>query len=88
MHTGTKGEQGFQQIIKKEDIKKVLKKAGKSLKNSQVLSQLKKLDPATYETISFNGVKRVLLEMGGAGEIAGGKDKDLGLYLWEYKKEK
>lgn len=87
MHKGTKGLPGFQPVIRKEDIKKVLKKAGKPLKNSQVLSELKKLNPAIYGEISFNGVKRVLLEMGEAGEIAGGKDEDLGLYLWEYKED-
>lgn len=87
MHTGTKGEPGFQPIIKKEDIKKVLKKAGKPLKNSQVLSKLKALDHETYGEISFNGVKRVLIEMGKAGEIVGGYNEDLRLYLWEYKED-
>ncbi len=87
MTEGIKGKQGFQSVIKQEDIITVLKNADKPLKNSTVLVELKNIDPKTYNEISIGGVKKVLLKMWKAGEISGGKDPEVGVYLWTVKKE-
>lgn len=85
MTSGEEGKQGFQPKISKENIKLSSKTLKNLLKNSQVLNELKKLDPKKYDDTSFNGVKRVLLEMWKAGEIGRGYDRDLRVYLWEKK---
>jgi hypothetical protein len=85
---GIKGKQGFQPTIKREDIISVLEAAENPLKNSTVLEELKILDPETYGEIkTAGGVKKVLLKMLKAGEISGGKDPEVGIYLWTVKKE-
>jgi len=78
--TGKKGEQGFQPVYNPEDFKSVLTE--KPMKNSQVRAALIKKYKNKYKKISSEWVKQTLITLSKAGEISGGKDEGLGLYLW------
>jgi len=63
-----------------DDFIKVLSE--KPMKNSMVKAALEKVDKKKYKGISAERVKQILIKLREEGKISGGKDEDLGFYLW------
>ena len=50
--------------------------------NSMVKKALAKYNKEKYESISTEHVKQLLIKLQEENKISGGKDPDLGMYLW------
>lgn len=87
MTSGEKGKQGFKVDYPtlRDDIKKILN--GKAIKTATVKERLIQLDKEKYENIHYDWVKKTLIKLEEKGEIEGGKDEDLGIFLWKMKGE-
>lgn len=80
----TKVRYRFPKVFDDEDFKSVLTESPQ--KTSKVREAVKKLHPIKYKSLSQEWTKQTLIRLEAAGEISGGKDEGLGLYLW-WKKE-
>jgi hypothetical protein len=88
MTTGKPGTQGFQRVIDPQDILNVL--TTEDQKTSEILQKLKDSEKGKrkkkYQTVTQDGVLKVLRKMWKAGEIEGDKER-FGFWMWNRKEE-
>jgi len=75
----------FPKVFDDEDFKAVLTDTPQ--KTSKVREAVIKQHPIKYKTLSHEWTKQTLIRLEAAGEISGGKDPEVGVYLWTVKKE-
>lgn len=75
----------FPKIFDDEDFIAVLTESPQT--NSTVREKVVARHPIKYKTLSAEWTKQTLIRLEAAGMISGGKDPEVGIYLWTVKKE-
>jgi len=70
----------FPKVFDDEDFKAVLTDTPQ--KTSKVREAVIKRHPIKYKTLSHEWTKQTLIRLEATGEISGGKDPEVGVYLW------
>lgn len=84
-HDSKKVRYRFPKVFNDEDFIAVLTESPQT--NSTVRDKVIARHPIKYKTLSAEWTKQTLIRLEAAGEISGGKDPEVGVYLWTVKKE-
>ena len=76
----------FPKVFDDEDFKAVL--TDSLQKTSKIREAVIKRHPVKYKTLSHEWTKQTLIRLEAAGEISGGKDPEVEVYLWKKKENK
>ena len=81
----TKVRYRFPKVFDDEDFKAVLTESPQT--NSTVREKVIARHPIKYKTLSTEWTKQTLIRLEAEGKISGGKDPEVGVYLWTVKTE-